>query len=130
MGGRPEAARRTGCRPACESHPHIPGFPLRRLVKRLPATGRENYLGESLQEAIEKTTAANLEILEALNQIQMCLGIPEWTNKGVLVEELIDCLGDFEEEMIEYEHLEREELFPRVREFCLPCAKEEGVRPC
>jgi len=103
---------------------------LRRLVKRLPATGRENYLGESLQEAIEKTTAANLEILEALNQIQMCLGIPEWTNKGVLVEELIDCLGDFEEEMIEYEHLEREELFPRVREFCLPCAKEEGVRPC
>jgi hypothetical protein len=100
---------------------------LHRMVKRLPATGRENYLGESLQEAMEQATAANQEALEALSQIQMCLGLPEWADKGLLVEELIDRLRDLEEEMIEYEHLEREELFPRVREFCLSCAKEEEI---
>jgi iron-sulfur cluster repair protein YtfE (RIC family) len=98
---------------------------LRRMVKRLPATGRENYLSESLQEAMEQATAADQEALEALKQIQMCLSIPEWAEKGLLVEELIDRLRDLEEGLIEYEALEREGLFPRVREFCLSCAKEK-----
>jgi iron-sulfur cluster repair protein YtfE (RIC family) len=100
---------------------------LRRLVKRLPATGRDNYLGESLQEAMEQATAANQKILEDLGQIQMCLGIPEWADKGLLAEELIDRLRDLEEEMIEYERLEREELFPRVREFCQSYTREEVI---
>jgi iron-sulfur cluster repair protein YtfE (RIC family) len=100
---------------------------LRRIVRKLPATGRDNYLGESLQEAMEQATAGNQETIEALGQIQTYLCDPEWTDKGLLVEESIDRLRDLEEELIAYEYLEREELFPRVHQFCQSCAKEEEV---
>jgi len=88
---------------------------LRRVVKRGPAIS--NYLEESFEEAMD----------QALGQIQRELCDPEWADKGPLVEELIDHLRDLEEELTEYEHLEREELFPRVREFFQSCAKEEEV---
>jgi iron-sulfur cluster repair protein YtfE (RIC family) len=96
---------------------------LRRMVKRGPAIS--NYLGESLEEAINQAAAANQEGLNALSQVQMHLGDPEWTGKGPLVEEFIDRMHDLEEELAEHEHLEREELFPRIREFCESCMKEE-----
>jgi len=98
---------------------------LRRVVKRAPAI--DNYLGESLEEAMDQAAVANQEGLDALGQVQMELCGPEWADKGSLVEELIDHLHDLAEELAEYEHLEREQLFPRVREFCQPCTKEEVV---
>ena len=98
---------------------------LRRMIKRGPVIG--NYLGESLEEAMGQATAANQEGLAAIDQIQMSLSDPEWTDKGPALDELIDRLHDLEEELAEYEHLEREELFPRVREFCRSCMKEEAA---
>jgi len=96
---------------------------LRRMVKRGPAIS--NYLGESLEEAVDQAAAANQEGLNALSEVQMHLCDPEWTDKGPLAEELIDRMHDLEGELAEYEHLEREELFPRIREFCQSCTKEE-----
>jgi iron-sulfur cluster repair protein YtfE (RIC family) len=98
---------------------------LRRIVKRGLAIGPDNYLEESLAEAMDQAAAGNQEALVALDQFQMCFCGPEWMNKGILVEELIDHLRDLEEELAEYDHLEREELFPRVRKFCESCTKEE-----
>ncbi len=103
---------------------------LRRIVKKKLAIGQDTYLEESLEEAVDQAAAANQEALEALEQVQMCLCGPEWMDKGILVEELIDHLRDFEEELAEYDHLEREELFPLVREFCDPrlAATRSGAR--
>jgi iron-sulfur cluster repair protein YtfE (RIC family) len=98
---------------------------LRRMIKRGPVIG--NYLGESLEEAMGQATAANQEGLDALDQLQMSLVDPEWTDKGPVVDELIDHLHDLEEELAEYQHLEREELFPRVRELCRSSMKEEAA---
>jgi len=96
---------------------------LRRVIKRAPAIS--SYLGESLEEAIDQAAEANKEGIDALGQLQMCLCAPEGADQGLLVEELIDHLRDLEEELAEYERLEREELFPRVRELCQSCTKEE-----
>jgi regulator of cell morphogenesis and NO signaling len=100
---------------------------LRRIVKRGLAIGHDNYLEESLEDAMAQAAVANQEALDALDQIQMCLCGSEWVDKGILVEELIDHLRDLEEELAEYDYLEREELFPRVRKFCQSCTKEEEM---
>jgi iron-sulfur cluster repair protein YtfE (RIC family) len=100
---------------------------LRRLVKQASAFGQPRYLGESLVEALNQATAANQETLQDISQLQMTLCHPEWTDKGLLVEELIDYLRELEEELTEYDHLEREELSPRVQEICQSWAKEEEV---
>ena len=55
----------------------------------------------------------------------MCLCHPEWADKGLLVEELIEHLRDLEEELTEYDRLERQDLFPSARKFCQSCRKEE-----
>jgi len=96
---------------------------LRRMVKREP--GINNYLGESLEEAIAQAASADQESLDALGRLQMCLCHPEWADKGLLVEELIEHLRDLEEELTEYDRLERQDLFPSVRKFCQSCRKEE-----
>ena len=96
---------------------------LRRMVKREP--GINNYLGESLEEAIAQAATADQESLDALGRLQMCLCHPEWADKGLLVEELTAHLRDLEEELTEYDRLERQDLFPSVRKFCQSCRKEE-----
>lgn len=100
---------------------------LRRLVKRGSVVGQPNYLEESLVEAMDQAAAANQEALHGIIQIQTCLCHPEWMGKGLLVEELIDHLRDLEKELTEYDHLEREELFPRVRQLSQSWANEEEV---
>jgi regulator of cell morphogenesis and NO signaling len=83
------------------------------------------YLGESLEEAMDRAVAAIQEALNAIGHIQIFLCDPEWTGKGVLVEEMIDHLGELEEVLGEYNRLECEELFPRVRAFSQSCQREE-----
>lgn len=68
---------------------------------------RDNYPGESLQDAMEQATALPIKKpSRASANCQMCLGIPEWADKGLLVEELIDRLRDLEDGLIECEALE------------------------
>jgi len=100
---------------------------LGRLVDRGAAIHQPSYLEESLEEAMDQAAAANQEALDGLGQIETDLCMPDWTDKGLQVEELIDHVHDLEEELTEYHHLEREELFPRVREICRSSAKEEEV---
>jgi iron-sulfur cluster repair protein YtfE (RIC family) len=100
---------------------------LRRIVKKGLAIGQDSYIEESLEEAMDHAAQANQEALDALDQIQRRLCGSEWLGKGILLEEMIDHLRDLEEEMAEYDHLEREELFPRVRKFCQSCTKEEEM---
>lgn len=100
---------------------------LRRLVKPASAHVQPNYLGESLVEAVDQAAAANQQSLHGIRQLQTLLGHPDWTAKGLLVEELIDHVSVLQEELTEYDHLEREEFFPRVRKICESWAKEEEV---
>jgi len=95
---------------------------LNRIVKGEPAG---TYLGESLEEAMDRAAAANREALDDIGEIQMCLCESDWMQKGLLVEEIIDHLGDLDEELTEYNRLEREELFPRVRAYCQSRTREE-----
>jgi regulator of cell morphogenesis and NO signaling len=89
---------------------------LRRIFKRELAIGHDNYLELRLAEVMAQAVAVNHAALDALGQIQMCLCGAEWMKKGILVAELIDHLRDLKEVLAEYDHLEREELFPRVRQ--------------
>jgi regulator of cell morphogenesis and NO signaling len=98
---------------------------LRRLVGQDSVAGRPNYLDESLEDAMSQAAAASQETLQKVSQIQMSLCTPEWTDKGPLVEELIDRLRDLEESLMEYDHLVREELFPCVREMNESRAEEK-----
>jgi len=100
---------------------------LRRLMKRGLVMDQDNYLGESLEEAMVTACTANQEALVAIDQLQTCLCHPDWMDKGLLVEELIDHLGELEEQLTEYDHLEREELFPWIRNICKSWAKEEEI---
>jgi regulator of cell morphogenesis and NO signaling len=95
---------------------------LNRIGKEETAS---NYLAESLEEAMTRATSANQEALDGIGQIEMYLCGPDWTEKGLLVEALIDHLRDLEEELVEYNRLEREELFPRVRAYSQSCMQEE-----
>jgi regulator of cell morphogenesis and NO signaling len=100
---------------------------LRRIFKRGFAIGQDNYLELRLAEAMAQAVAANQEALDTLGQIQICLCGHECMNKGILVGELIDHLRDLKEVQAEYDHLEREELFPRVRKLCQTYMKGEEI---
>jgi regulator of cell morphogenesis and NO signaling len=101
---------------------------LRRLVRQGPVAGPPSYLDESLEEAMSQAAAASQKTIQTVSQIQMSLCQPEWTDKGPLVEELIDRLRDLEEALMEYDHLVREELFPCVREMNQSRAEEKEAR--
>jgi iron-sulfur cluster repair protein YtfE (RIC family) len=69
-----------------------------------------------LHEAFSQAMLANCGVQSMMEQVQMCLCDPEWMDKGLLVEELIDAVREFEEALAGYVDLEAEVLFPQADE--------------
>jgi iron-sulfur cluster repair protein YtfE (RIC family) len=72
--------------------------------------------GNGLPEALSQAMLANCGVQSMMEQVQMCLCEPEWMDKGLLVEELIDAVRGFEEALAGYVDLESEVLFPQTDE--------------